>query len=314
MRVVLKDHGSELLHLGMALRNAGHEIVRERGDVLFIDWDGPRFGYRDMIDFYADQGAVILVYPHGAPYNLMYDSLFEPYDRVDGQLTLARGEIEYLRRLGIKRPARRIGWLYGDQLPFRPCKKVRRVTFAPTHPNGDMSILDFRRAKNREVFERLVAAGYDVTVRFLFNLEANGIPIVDGVRYVVGAMDLSTTEIDSADAVVAGIGTFPTIAVSRGIPTVVYDQHQAYWGTAGEEPVPLQRLGLYYDLTRYPFDVDDAPNIADVVAAAASEDGGRTVRPWRDRWIGESFDPVYGAKLIEAFVAELRATKMAAAC
>ena len=39
-----------------------------------------------------------------------------------------------------------------------------------------------------------------------------------------GGIDLATREIDATDVVVAGEGTFPSLAIARGVPTVIYGQ------------------------------------------------------------------------------------------
>lgn len=310
MRFAAKDHCGEAAAIVRALVDAGHEpTVDCPCDLFLIDLDPDCYGYRDVISFYSEEGAVVLQYPHGAGANLGYDALYEPYELVDGQLTVGPGEVEYLRRLGISRPARPIGWAYCRQLPFRRCSNPKNVVFAPIHLNGDGSILDYRREKNAEVFRALLDGGWDLTVRWIGDLEATGLYWHPGVRYVQGAMDLSTAEIDGADVVVAGNGTYPTLAVARGCPTVVYDQLSTAMGLANEPRVTLRRPELYSDVVRYPFDFDDAP-LDQLIRAAATNDA--TIAQWKADWVGEPFDGLAVAAMIEEWVPELLSRRVLA--
>jgi hypothetical protein len=301
LRIAIKDHFREALPIADALRNAGHELVSSApADLLLIDLDPPQFGYRELIDHHKQLGAKVLIYPHGACANLAYDGLFEPYEPVDGQLTTGSGGVELLRRLGYRRPAHAIGWSYCQRLPFRPCADVCRVVFAPTHPGGDGSMLAHLREANASVFAQLLASPWEVLVRHLGTVEQNGLWEAPGVRFVQGKLDLSHAEIDAADAVVAGYGTYPAMAVARGVPTVMYGQCvPSGYGIEGEPVVPLRSLHRYEHLVRYPIDVADGP-LDEVLDAAARDD--RVIADWRRRWIGEPFDGPTVAALIERLV------------
>ena len=307
MKVAIKDHGGAAAPLAEALLQEGCEFPTDgTAEVLLIDFDIPKFGYRDLIDHYSDQGTIVLQYPHGATANLGYDALYEPYERVDGQLTTSNGEIEYLRRLGIERPARAIGWSYCQQFPFRSRSEVKKVVFAPTHPNGDGSMLAERLALNGEMFRRVLAGPWETTVRYIGSFEQNGIWEETGVRYYPGAMDMSTAEIDGTDCVVAGTGTYPALAIARGVPTVMYGQGQAaVWGEAGDVAVPLRNPSLYEDVTRYPIDAED-DTLENQVRLAATDDA--LIAQWRQDWIGEQLVPAHALGVIESFVAELKCT------
>ena len=67
---------------------------------------------------------------------------------------------------------------------------------------------------------RLLEGPWHLTVRHIGTLEQNGLWHADGVDYVQRRLQMSTAEIDAADVVVAGDGTFPTLAIARGVPTV----------------------------------------------------------------------------------------------
>ena len=101
--------------------------------------------------------------------------------------------------------------------------------------------------------------------RHVGTLEQIGLWEADGVEFVNGHLRAQTAEIDVTDAVVAGEGTFPTLSMARGVPTVVYSQGITGLGLPGEKFTPLRRAHLYTDYSRYPFDALDGP-LPEIVA------------------------------------------------
>jgi hypothetical protein len=301
LKFAAHDHYGRALVFISALQMAGHERVEldEPADLLLIDLDPPEpLPHRRVIDFHREHGAKIVLYPHGGggP-SLAYDGLYEPYEHVDLNLVAAYGHAEFMRRIGSPHAVQAIGWSYCRLAPFRACEDVRRVVFAPMHPNGDGSLAEVSRQQNADVFRRLLETPYELTVRHIGTLEQNGLWEVEGVEYVNGRTTAETREIDAADAVVAGDGTFPTLALARGVPTVVYAQARGMsLGFAGEKLIPPQRLELYRDYIRHPFDVEDGPLEEVVAAAARSEDA---VATYKRRFIGPQFDPRAFVALIE---------------
>ena len=304
LSVAIKDHGGKAIKLAIALRDAGHRLVSEgRADVLLIDLDPPVFGYREMIDHYKGMGSKVLLYPHGAAPALEYDGLYEPYPSIDGRFVIGPGHSEFLRRIEYHAPAPAIGWSLSDMRPFRPRSDVRRVLFAPLHPSGFGTIADHQREANEETYARLLEGPWQLTVRHLGTLEQNGLWHADEVKFVQGAMDNTHREIDTTDVVVAGEGTFPSLAIARGVPTVIYAQTlPATYGTPGEEVKPLLRPERYRDYVRFPFDATDGPLDEILHAAAQSEE---PIADWKRRFIGRPFDPQAFASLVERMVYEL---------
>jgi hypothetical protein len=123
---------------------------------------------------------------------------------------------------------------------------------------------------------------------------------VDGVKFVNGRGRPMFAEMDVADVVVAGDGTFPTIAIARGVPTVMYSQHRPAWGLPGEQQVIPRRLALYEDYNRFPFDAEDGPLDEVVHAAARSE---APIAHWKRRFLGEPFDALAAVRIIETVAA-----------
>ena len=88
---------------------------------------------------------------------------------------------------------------------------MRKVLFAPTHPNGDGSMADINREQNADLLRRLLECPFELTVRYIGTLEQNALWEADGVTYVNGGLTAQTAEIDVTDVVVAAEGTFPTL-------------------------------------------------------------------------------------------------------
>jgi len=305
LRIAVKEHFGSAAALSRALAGAGHEVVSDRqtpADLLLIDLDPPEFGYRDIIDRHRAAGAKVLMYPHGAGPALEYDGLYEPYEHVDGRLVIGPGYAEFLRRLEYPAPAPVIGWSLCGMAAFRPCRTVRSVLFAPTHPSGYGTLVDWHRDRNAETYARLLEGPWNVTVRHLGTLEQNGLWPADGVDFVQGRMDLAYGEIDAADVVVAGEGTFPHLSIARGVPTVVYAQgYPAMYGTPGEQPTSLRRPERYLDYLRYPFDAADGP-LDEILHAAASSE--HPIADWKRRFVGAAFDPLAFVAMIDRTVLE----------
>jgi hypothetical protein len=133
-------------------------------------------------------------------------------------------------------------------------------------------------------------------VRHIGTIEENGLWEAAGVEFVDARLLAQTTQIDAADAVVAGAGSFPTTAVARGVPTVIYGQGSVVLGLPDEETSPLRRGERYLDYVRFPFDVADGP--LDEVLHAAARSPER-IGGWRRRFVGHKFHPGRFAAAIE---------------
>jgi hypothetical protein len=301
LRVAVHDYGGKSVAIAQALAAAGQEIVDDGpADVFLIDLDPPKFGYRERIDHYKAQGAKVVMYPHGVAPAYEYDGLYEPYEEVDARLVIGPGHAEFLRRIEYPRPAYAIGWSLCEQAPFRPCEDVRHVLLAPTHPSGAGDLPDALRESNARAFAQLCDGPWRLTVRHIETIEQNGLWPVEDVTFIRGEPGISTAEIDAADVVVAGDGTFPALAIARGAPTVVIAQDfGAFYGLPGEVPPPPRLADRYRDYVRYPFDGEQGP-LNDVVREA-----GRSEEPiaeWKRRFIGAPLDGAYLAGLIELIV------------
>jgi hypothetical protein len=284
------DHNGKSLAFIRALQWAGHELVTEApADLLLIDADPPPpLGHRAAIARWRGYGAKVALYPHGgggAGVVLSYDGLWEPDPNVDLMLVTALGHAEVLRRIEHPIPTQTVGWSFCEMRPFAARTDVGHVVFAPTHPNADGSMPDRWREENREVFEALVAGPWRVTVRHIGTPAENGLREADGVTVVNGGRHAELVEIDAADVVVAGEGTFPTLAIARGVPTVIYGQlPDLAIGFPGETPLPLRNRERYAEYALYPFDPANGP-LDEVIHAAARSD--EPILEWKRRFIGD---------------------------
>jgi hypothetical protein len=288
LRFGLIDHNGKGTVYARALLAAGHELVNEGpADLFLIDADPPRLLHRQVIDQWKSWGATVVLYPHGgggANAVLQYDGLWEPYEGVDAALVTGVGQAEVLRRIEYPSPTHVVGWTYCEARPFRACHDIRHVVFAPTHPNADGSMEPEWREDNARVFRALLERDWRVTVRHIGTIAENGLWEADGVEFVNGRRHAEFVEIDAADAIVAGEGTFPTLGIARGVPTAVYRHARPLALGLPDEPArPLLRGDRYADYARYPFDPTAGP-IADVLHEAAR--GPEPIEAWKRRFIG----------------------------
>jgi hypothetical protein len=300
LRIAVWNHASKAAPFIAALAAAGHEFcqdINDDVDAMLMDLDPPYLAHAEMLDRYSEQNAKIFLYPHGGGGPILsYDGLWEPDKRVFANFVMGVGHAEYLRRLDYPAETHVIGWPYCDILPFQPREAVKTVLFAPTHPNGDGSMTSYQRDMNTDVFRRLLQTPFKLTVRHIGTLEQNGLWIEDGVEYIQGSLVPAVDQIDQTDAVVAADGTFPTLAVARGVPTVVYGQGVVALGVPDEEPIVPNRLHLYQDYSRFPFDVADG-DLETLVRTAARSDA--PVAAWKRRFIGKKFDPLEFVEIFE---------------
>jgi hypothetical protein len=188
------------------------------------------------------------------------------------------------------------GWSLCDLKPFKPRTVVNKVLFAPIHPSTHGFLFPEDKAINADAMNKLMRLGVDVTVRYIGELEACGLRRVPGVRYVQGALDGSTREIDEADLVVAA-NTFLYMAVARGVPAISIRENSwpCYDRRGRKRP---QKWHEYHAFMKYPYDVSDYEDLGPIAAHVSQL---RYVSDWRKMWIGEPFDASrLTARLLEA--------------
>lgn len=280
MRFALFDYQLKGEGLARLAQRAGHTRVdRMPFDVLLIDTDFPWAHDRiAVIEQAHDFGAAVAVYPHGGEPLFFYDGICDPHPDVDAFLVTAAGHRQFQQRFGHKRIIE-VGWYWCPQKPLDR-RRPRNVLFAPIHPWVDgVTIAPAFRDANRDAYDAVCGLDLKVTVRYQGDLEPNGIEPRPGVTLVAAAdRDLNTAAIDQHDLVVSA-GTFASLALARGKPVVMTDQHLVPHNDHYTQPAAT--FEQYREEVRYPLSVGDAP-LPELVERACDGDG----EEWRERFVG----------------------------
>lgn len=287
MRVSIRAHQNKHLGLTAAIERTAHRVVISEPDVLLIDHDGPEW-YADIIAAYGRAGIPSLVYPHGATSQVAWDGIYPVSNDVLGYLAFSEGHAEVMRRYGYPKPVHVTGWHWCEQRSYQMPPVISRVLFAPIHPLNDYSIRAVQAEANRRAMHDILShvPPQAVTVRHIGKLEGSGLERVEGVTYVWGRADNSTDDIDRADVVVSA-GTFAYLAIARGKPTVIINQHIHPAIEQDGHTVKAMHWHYYRDYLHYP--------------VSYFNQLGASVEEWRDRMIGPQITPErMGAVLEEA--------------
>lgn len=298
MKVTFYDHDGKGRLLADALRQAGHEIVDGGGEVALLDHELPT---RAAL---LDRHRRVMIYPHGGG-NPFAGKEWPAHPRTVCRFVPGPGQVDVLTTCGYSAPLEVIGWPYSDRLPFRRCEEPLEVLFAPVHQLWHGWIHPEARESNTRIHDMLAALPINLTVRFVESgdLAAIGITPRQGVTYHQAPMDVhdGIAAIATADVVVAGEGTFPSLAMAQGCPTVMHAQLRP----DDDSPVLGRTEALSWELyredARYPLDADDAydaQSLMDLLVTAAHGDPDAAV--WADRFVGAQFDPGRFVELFEA--------------
>lgn len=282
-----------------ALAAAGHELVPSGGELLLIDHDLPDGYYGPLCDAHAR----VVVYPHGGGVVASGDGQWPVHPHTVLRLEHGPGQVEVLRRSRYPRRAEVIGWNVCSRRPFTP-RPLRRVVLAPQHALGNGWFPPELRAQNAHVHDLLAAMAIrgtiHLTVRTVGPFEPLGLVKCPVVLYEQGYASLTHAllTIDRADCVVGSYGTFPVLAVARGVPTVFYGQIPLDDDYGLEDRHPAKSWARYKDYVRFPLDATETDDLPALLARACLTDVD--IAEWRDRFIGPAFDPARFAKLVEA--------------
>lgn len=288
------EHQNKGIGLVKALRALGWTPATENPDLFLIDFDGRPY-YQELIARFAEQGATVLLYPHGATAQLCLD-IWQVSPGVSGYLAFSAGQAEILRRFDFPRPVAVTGWYWCEQLPPRKLGISRapgRVLFAPIHPLGNGFLHPLHLDANARAFADILDHFIPerVSVRLLGTPEQNGLghPVA-GVEYHQAALDNSAADIDRADLVVS-YGTFGYLSVARGLPTVMYAQdYPLPDGETLDATVFPRHWHDYAEFMRYP-----VQTVADLTGSE------QAIADWRAEFIGEQMTP----ETLDAAISEL---------
>ena len=299
------DHQFKSVRFRDALKDAGYldtERLHAQG-IRFVlsdaDW---RMG---VMEDAAERGIPVFLYPHAARPMVQYDGCVEPHP-VRCMFTHAEGGVELMRIIGYPYPVEVTGWAFSDIRPFRPVKTVKRILYAPIHPNANGYLHQVDKDLNRRTYQRLAdwceKTGAQMSIRYIGTLEQcglDGLPGSDLIEWHRGKKNNSSMDMMTADLVVAH-QTFAYIAVALGIPTVMMGEDvPPRSGNAEEGFCYVSHWDDYKDLLMYPLDIlKDDPD--EVIRTAASTD--EPIKEWRDRYIGKPFDGPAFVKKLESYL------------
>ncbi len=293
------DHQGKASAYKKALDACGCKELEDYHKADFLLSDVDFLGRTRYFDFFREVDRPTFIYPHTARPVLQWDGLYPPHSHVTAIFTIAQGGIDVPRAYGFtETPIHAVGWTYGEIVPFQAHSAPRRILYAPIHVNGNAFMTDRERGTNVEVYRRLlrlVAAGMiDLTVRYLHELEWNGLWEVPGVTFVKGEPDQSHKEIDEADVVVSH-QNMGYIAVARGKPTLFMDEGQIpISGNVPHNVKMVKSWDKYKEMLIFPLDILENENTMSLIRDSARSDD--KIKEWRTKYIGEPFDP---AKFIE---------------
>lgn len=287
-----------------ALKSRGWQETRQQTKARIILSDMDISSRGRTLEELSRLGKKVFLYPHGGIPNIFYDfDGYKPSRAVSAQFVPAPGHLEIMRAYGFDLPIEVTGWHLSPVKSFRPKKEIRRILFAPIHPNNNGFLSRLDRDINSESFKRalLVASGEGaaLSVRYLGDLKSNGLWKAGGVAYIQGSPDLSIGEIERADLVIAH-HTFAYMAVALGIPTLMMAEETApRMGDREERLIYARSWEKYRDLMRYPLDIIEGDPFDLAVRATGSD---TDVIEWRSRMIGEPFSPARFIDIVRSYI------------
>lgn len=300
------NHQGKADVLIQALTARGWELTRRPAQAEFIlsDLDiPPRL---QSLESYRQRGKKIFLYPHAARPSLFYDFTgFSAYHGVSANFVPAQGHVDILQAIDAQYTFEIIGWYMCPLRAFQPRTEYRNVLFAPIHPNSDGSLSDADKRINRETFKKLIAlvrsGDITVKVRYIRDLEQNGLWAEPGIDYVQVEPRISITEMDAFDLVISH-QTFAHLAVARGLPTIMMGENLTpRFGSPlkGELRYALS-WEKYKHLLMYPYDILAEADTLNLFRRAITSDC--EVLDWKQRLIGEPFRPRNFVQRVEAYL------------
>lgn len=258
------------------------------------------------LEEFDKMGIKNFLYPHAARPNLFHDFPgFSPSPFVTASFVAAQGHVDILNQIHTKHKLEVIGWFLCPLREFHPRKTCRKVIFAPIHPNSDGSLSDLDKKINRDTFYKLIplvrAGEIELTVRFIRGLESSGLWHEKQVTYVQVEPRISVAEIDCTDLIISH-QTFAALGVARGTPTIMMGEDRP--PRVGSPTKGDFRLAKswekYSSMLMYPLDILAEDDILGLMKRAISTD--ESIKDWRERLIGEPFDPRYFVRTLESYL------------
>ena len=296
------DHQNKSAAYREALAQAGYLFTERdlcQGVRFYLsdaDW-----GSRSYLEDARSRNIPIFLYPHAARPMVIYDGCVEPQP-VRAMFTQAPGGKELMEIIHYPYPVEVSGWAYSEIRPFRPVAEVKRVLFAPIHPNANGWLSEVDKDLNRKTYRALYdwcqKTGASMSIRLIGTRQDSGldsVPAGEFVEWHPGRKNNTTVDMEAADVVVSH-QTFAWMAVALGKPTVMMGEDvPPRSGNSDAGFCYVKHWDDYKDLLMYPLDILNG-DPAEIIATAASTD--EPIKEWRDRFIGKPFDgPAFVEKL-----------------
>lgn len=281
-----------------AMKTAGHTANLRKADVTLFDRDQvmnstqPRYQVTEQLE----RGSLIMIYPHSALPPWWYDGLVPVRDYLSCVFVIGEA---HKAATSVFMPSARVevaGWPWCVQKPFKAPKQVKkRVLFAPIHMAGGLRPEAYEA--NRSIFRELKRIkrneNVEIVIRYIGELQEQGLKPYREFEFVEGFRDGTTGEIDRADVVIAE-GTFMYLAVARGVPTVGVNQHLPTRANKNYARYTPHTWNDYGYLFSYPINYKPGQLRELIEQAAAGEQS-----EWRANNIGKDMDPLAFAEMVE---------------
>lgn len=303
---VYRGHqGKEQAYI-QALRKHGYRPTMQdhKYGIKFVLYDMDGSFRQSKLERYHRRNIPIFLYPHAARPQIIWDGIWEVWPFTKCNFVPGPGHKEVMERYGYPLPIEVTGWTYCDILPFKPVKEPKNILFGPIHPAVNGWLCNEDRDANQRTFGKLFKycreSGAHLTVRYIRDLERNGLNKISGVTYVQGRANLSFEEIDQVDVVV-GHQTFAYLAIARGKPTLMMREdlppHTVWHG----QTVWVKSWDKYADIMMYPLDIL-AGDTAELINKACQ--GSNEAAAWKERFISIQFDPNKFVEKLESYLCQ----------
>jgi hypothetical protein len=290
-----QDKGEEFER---ALVQAGYESSHDWRHANFILADHDQRG--DIRRMQRDNKK-FFIHPHSARSFVLWDGILPTTSFVQCNFVFAPGAKKVMQLYGYRRPIEVVGWTYCPIKPFTPSKEVKRVLFAPIHPNRGVDakgrhLMHIDVELNRMTYEVLCSLPIELTVRYGGDLQDNGLKEKPGVNFEAADMTMlgALRAMEGYDVII-GHQTFAYLAIASGIPTVMF----------GEETMPhsmhvaVRSWQRYKNLLMFPLDILNGDPMSVLEQAASSDE---KIQLWKEDFIGVPFEPTKFVQTLEKYL------------
>ena len=272
-------------------------------DFILLDNNYHESAIGTMRRAHAD-GKPVFKLPHGARADLFWDFIFYNIVREeDVTFVFGPGQKKIYEKANYGTRIETIGFPWATIKPFQH-KTGKRLLFAPIHGMEDSEnriIVPLFKEWNRSIMDNLRQLKSDFDIVVYLSAEPEKIyvdPKEEGIEYIHSDLKLKTAieQIDKSDFVLAH-ETFAHIAIARGVPTLMFDDHHIGWHGKNKK----SKFWPHYHVTdRYPLNWLTAPNKHALIEAAVKPNPH--VDAWKEKYIGTDFDENRFIEIIEEYL------------